>query len=218
MDPKPVADLVHDRGGYLFLDAYQSAGVVPIDVEKQDVDMLATGTTKFMFGGPGIAFLYVDLDVANELEPATFGWFGSDDKFEAEDPDYAEGASRFQLGTPQITNTYQAGAGLSVLQEVGIDTVHDRVIERTSQIIEGARDRGFTVATPDADDQRTGIVTIEVEDHEATFERMGDEGYMTSFIVSQLVDSGIRLSPHFYTTAEEVEAALEALAANAAPA
>lgn len=218
MDPKPVADLVHDRGGYLFLDAYQSMGVVPIDVQEQDVDMLATGTTKFLFGGPGIAFLYVDADVAAELEPAHFGWFGSDDKFEAEDPDYAEGASRFQLGTPQITNTYQAGAGLSILQEVGVDTVHDRVVERTNHIIEGARDRGFGVATPDADDRRTAIVTVKVENHEEAFERMGEDGFMTSFVASQLVDGGLRLSPHFYTTPDEVEAALDALAENATPA
>lgn len=217
MDPKAVADLVHDRGGYLFLDAYQSAGITPIDVVQQDIDMLAAGTTKFLFGGPGVAFLYVDADLIADMEPSTLGWFGSEERFEVEDPDYAADATRFQLGTPPITNMYQASAGLSVVQEIGVETIHERVIEHTDHIITGAEERGFTVATPKDEDLRTAIVNVEVDDYEAACEKLVEDGFRVSYIESRVVDSGIRISPHFYTTSEEIEAVLDSLAEHATP-
>lgn len=217
MEPKAVADLVHDRGGYLFLDAYQSAGIVPIDVDEQDVDMLATGTTKFLVGGPGAAFLYVDSELITDLEPSTLGWFSSDERFEVEDPDYAEDATRFQLGTPPITNMYQVSAGLSVIQEVGVETINQAVGELTDHLITGAEERGFTTATPKDADLRTGIVNVKVEDYEGTCEKIVDDGFRLSYIESRVVDSGIRFSPHFYTTHEEIEAALDALEEHATP-
>ena len=217
MDPKAVADLAHDRGAYLFLDAYQSTGVVPIDVKKQDIDMLATGTTKFLFGGPGVAFLYVDEEIIPELEPASLGWFSSEERFEVEHPEYASDATRFQLGTPPITNTYQASAGMSVVEEVGVETIHERIVEHTGHLIRGAEERGFSVATPKADDLRTAIVNVEVDDYEAACENIVEDGFRVSYIESRVVDSGIRFSPHFYTTSAEIEAALDSLATHATP-
>lgn len=94
MDPKAVADVAHDRDSYLFLDAYRSLGVVPIDVQTRDIDILASGTLEFLFGGRGIAFPYVDEDIVTGLEPADLGWFSTDGKFEWEGPEYAADASR----------------------------------------------------------------------------------------------------------------------------
>jgi selenocysteine lyase/cysteine desulfurase len=215
MDPKAVADEVHDRGGYLFLDAYQSVGIVPIDVEKQDIDMLTAGTLKFLMGGPGLAFLYVDDDVAAELEPANMGWFSVDDifGFETESPQYASGARRFEMGTPPAPNAYQASAGLSVIQEVGVETIRERIVEHTSALIEGATDRGFSVLTPQRDDHRGGVVNVQVADAEAAAERLMDEGFCISTRAG-----GVRFSPHFYTTAADIDAALDALESHATPA
>lgn len=215
MDPKAVADAVHDRGGYLFLDAYQSIGVVPIDVEEQDIDMLTAGTLKFLMGGPGIAFLYVDDDVATELEPANMGWFSVDDVFgfETEHPNYAPGARRFEMGTPPAPNAYQASAGMSVIQEVGVDAIRERVLERTAQLIEGAVDRGFSVRTPLKDAHRGGVVNVQVRSPETAAEQLMDDGICVSTRAG-----GVRFSPHFYTTEADVTTASDALAEYATPA
>ncbi|NHN42897.1 aminotransferase class V-fold PLP-dependent enzyme [Halorubellus sp. JP-L1] len=214
MDPKAVADEVHDRGGYLFLDAYQSIGVVPIDVEEQDIDMLTAGTLKFLMGGPGIAFLYVDDDVAAELEPANMGWFSVDDifGFETEEPEYAPGARRFEMGTPPAPNAYQASAGMSIIQEVGTETIRERVLERTAQLIEGAIDRGFSVRTPLKDAHRGGVVNVQVQSPETAAQRLMDDGICISTRAG-----GVRFSPHFYTTEADVDTALDALAEHATP-
>lgn len=214
MDPGAVAEEVHDRGGYLFLDAYQSAGVVPIDVEAMDVDMLVAGTLKFLLGGPGIAFLYVDREVANELEPANLGWFGVEDifGFETRNPEYADGARRFELGTPPAPNAYTASAGLDLILEVGVDTIHERIVEHTRHLIEGVEREGFTVRTPLKDEHRGGVVNVQVEDAEGAAETLIDRGFNVSTRAG-----GVRFSPHFYNTGAEIDAAVDALSEVATP-
>ncbi len=214
MDVPAVADAVHDRGGYLLLDAYQSAGVVPIDVDAMGVDMLVSGTLKFLLGGPGIAFLYVDREVAADLEPANLGWFGVEDVFgfETHDPSYAPGARRFELGTPPAPNAYTASAGLDLLLEVGVDTVRERVLAHTRDLIEGAEREGFDVRTPRDAEYRGGVVNVQVADPEGAAEILLDRGFNVSTRAG-----GVRLSPHFYNTAEEIEAAVEVLSTVAEP-
>lgn len=214
MDVRAVADEVHDRGGYLFLDAYQSAGVVPIDVDAMGVDMLTAGNLKFLCGGPGIAFLYVDRDLANELEPANMGWFGVDDifGFETREPRFAEGARRFELGTPPAPNAYQAAAGMEFVTEFGVENVRERVVEHTAGLIEGVEERGFTVRTPLEAEHRGGVVNVQVADPEGAAEALMDRGFNVSTRAG-----GVRLSPHFYTIEAEIEQAVEAVAEVAEP-
>lgn len=214
LDVAGVADVVHDHGGYLVLDAYQSAGVVPIDVDEMGVDALVAGTLKFLLGGPGIAFLYVDDAVVDDLEPTSRGWFGADDVFGFDrDPEYAPGARRFELGTPPATCAYQAAAGMDLVLEVGVDRIRDRVVRHTRRLIEGVEERGFSVRTPRDDEQRGGVVNVQVADPEATDAAMIDDGFALSTRAG-----GIRLAPHFYTTDDEIEAALSAIEAHATPA
>jgi len=214
MEVEAVADVVHDRGGYLFLDAYQSVGIVPIDVKAQGIDMLTAGNLKFLLGGPGIAFLYVDRDLANRLEPTNLGWFGVDDifGFETRHPNYAPGTRRFELGTPPAPNAYTASAGMAVIQEFGVENVRARVVDRTAELIEGAEDRGFEVRTPSDPAHRGGVVNVQVRDPAAVADRLIDDGFNVSTRAG-----GVRLSPHFYTLPSETAAAIDALAEYATP-
>jgi selenocysteine lyase/cysteine desulfurase len=206
-NPDAIADLAHDRGAYFFLDAYQSVGVVPIDVEKQNIDMLCGGPFKFMWGGPGLVFLYVDNDIADDLQPANQGWFGSEERFaiERENIEFAEGAMRFELGTPPMTIAYEACAGMSLIQELGVERIQKRVDELTGQLIEGAEERGFDTLTPKNPEHRTAMVTVEVKNVEEAFEKLTDDGFNMTKI------AGLRLAPHFYTKESEVEAVLDAI-------
>lgn len=56
---REIAEIAHRKGSLLFVDAYQSAGHIPIDVKEMEIDILATGTRKYMLGIPGVAFLYI---------------------------------------------------------------------------------------------------------------------------------------------------------------
>jgi selenocysteine lyase/cysteine desulfurase len=126
-DVKQIASIVHGKGAYLFVDAYQSAGSVVIDVKEMDIDFLATGAQKYMLGIPGIAFLYVKKELANRLEPFFTGWFGRVNPFafDIKHLDYAEGARRFEAGTPPMISAYAANAALEMLNAIGVKKVEE---------------------------------------------------------------------------------------------
>ncbi|USZ73678.1 aminotransferase class V-fold PLP-dependent enzyme [Natronosalvus halobius] len=206
VDVSRLANLVHDVGGYFFLDAYQSIGTIPIDVKQQNIDALVSGTLKFLLGGPGIAFLYVAKDLARTLEPTNMGWFGVDDifGFETESPTFAPNTRRFELGTPPATVAYQASAGMELIAEIGVERIRERTREHTNTLIEGALDRGFEVRTPIESSYRGSIVNVQVENAEEAVETMIDRGINVS-----ARGGGIRLSPHYFNTTEDL---LESLA------
>lgn len=202
VDVDALADAVHDRGGYLFLDAYQAVGITPIDVKQQDIDMLTAGCAKFMLGGPGLAFLYVDRSVANELEPTNRGWFGVEDRFDfpIRDLEYAAGTRRFELGTPPIPSCFTAEAGMATLLEYGVENVRERIVGHTEQLIEGVEANGFEIASPHDSSRRGGVVNIQVAHPERTLETLQFRN-----VKATTRNGGIRVGPHFYNTSEEID-------------
>lgn len=167
-----------------------------------------------MLGGPGLAFLYVDRDLANELEPTVRGWFGVEDRFDfpLREPAYAAGTRRFEHGTPPVPSAYTANPGMEILREYGIDNVRDRVVELTDQLIDGVEQHGFAVATPHAAERRGGVVNVQVRHPERTLETLHSKGYKASER-----NGGIRAGVHFYNTAEEIDAFVDALDEVATP-
>lgn len=107
-DLKQIAEIVHQKGSLLFVDAYQSAGHIPINVKDMDIDILAAGTRKYMLGIPGTAFLYIKRELAEQFKPQMTGWFGKDrdSAFELFDSRFAAGAKRFETGTPSFASTF----------------------------------------------------------------------------------------------------------------
>ena len=76
----------------MILDAYQSAGIVPLDVTALDVDFAVGGSVKWLCGGPGNGWLYVRPDLAERLEPAFTGWQAHEAPFAFEEElRYADG-------------------------------------------------------------------------------------------------------------------------------
>src|SRR5256885_3168183 len=160
---RALAEICHRKGAVLIVDAYQSIGAFPFDVGESGVDYLVGGTLKWLMGGPGIAFLYARRDVAERARPSAVGWWGVQDpfSFDVEHLAYGTGARRFEYGTPSVAAIYAARAGLSLLDEVGIDTVRDRHMRLSQRLGDGALDQGGTVRWPRDAAGRTPLVTPE---------------------------------------------------------
>src|SRR5579872_3577194 len=96
-DVKPIIDKAHAVGARVFLDVYQSIGVVPIDVQKLNVDAAVGGALKWLCGGPGAAFLYVRPDLFGTLIPSNVGWFSHARPFDFDigPMQFAEGIWRY---------------------------------------------------------------------------------------------------------------------------
>src|SRR2546423_4331744 len=132
-----VAAVAHQHGALCLIDAYQSVGQIPVDVQDAGIDALVAGGLKWLLGGPGIAFLYVREAVARGLAPRISGWFGQREQFTF-DPralTLHDGAQRFEMGTPSLAAIYAQLGGLEYIEEIGIPTIRQTTAALTEDLI-----------------------------------------------------------------------------------
>ncbi len=196
-------------GAIQFVDAYQSAGSVAIDVKAQQVDLLATGVQKYLLGTPGVAFLYVSPQLAERLQPTVTGWFGRTQPF-AFNPrllDFAQGGQRFNTGTPPMMAANMARAALGMVNEIGVEAIEPWLQHLSQVAIEEAERLGLKVVSPTRVASKGATTAIRVANAADMERRMAEEGY----IVSARNDV-IRVAPHFYNNVDEIVGALSTLA------
>jgi selenocysteine lyase/cysteine desulfurase len=205
-----IASAAHAAGARVFVDAYQALGTQPVRVADLGCDYLVGGSMKYLLGLPGAAFLYRRSGLSEKVAPQLTGWFGRRDPF-AFDPaalDFADGARRFETGTPAVPALYAANAGMDLiagldLAEVRthIETLSGYAIGRLAEAGESVRlrddpgDRGAHIALADPNAARTGAWLAE-----------------RGIAVSPRGDV-LRLSIHYYTSAGDIDAVCEQLKA-----
>jgi kynureninase len=210
LDARVLTEYAHSKGALVLLDVYQSAGVVEIDAADWQVDFLIGGTIKWLCGGPACGYLYVRPSLQHDLKPRLTGWVAHDSPFDfAHAPmRYARSVRRFAQGTPSIPALYSALPGLKLIEEVGIAEIAAESRRRTTSMIEFALAAGWKVNTPLEIAKRGGSVMIGVNDGPAIVERLADR----RVFVDSRPGAGLRISPHFFNTDEEVEEAMNVLA------
>jgi kynureninase len=193
------------HGAYVCLDAYQSAGAVPLDVTALGVEFCVGGSVKWLCGGPGAGWLYVRPDVAERLEPAFAGWQAHAQPF-AFEPEmrYAPGAGRFLTGTPNVAANYAASAGYEIVAEIGVERIRANSMRQTALLVDLIDDAGFELTSPRDPEQRGGSVVFRVP----AFEDVHDELGRRDIICDTRPDAGIRFGPHFFTTDGEIRFAV----------
>lgn len=208
-DIASIAEMAHDHGALVYVDAYQTLGTEPFDAPASGADFVASGNLKFLMGIPGIAFLWVRPGLAPRLEPAITGWFGRVEPFafDARTLDWAEGARRLDLGTPPIFEAYVARAGMAWLRALGLDAIGEWTAELGRRCVQGALDRGLTVLGPEDPERKTPTTAIACGDGHAVEGALRGRG-----IIASARGSAVRLAPHFFNTTDDVELGLDALA------
>src|SRR5262245_37114999 len=159
-DIKRVADAAHAHGALCLIDAYQSVGQIPVDLQVAGVDALVAGGLKWLLGGPGIVFLYVQGDVARRLEPRISGWFGQREQF-AFDPralTFHDDARRFEMGTPSLAAIYAQLGGLEYIEEIGMPAIRQVTAALAEDLIATLRAAGFTPKVATEPERRSAIV------------------------------------------------------------
>jgi len=207
-DVEALAALAHERGAPLLLDAYQSVGSLPVDVHALDCDFLAAGALKYLLGSAGFAFFYCRRDLVERLYPTATGWFADRNIFEMDIRDYspASTARRFEAGTPPVPAIYAAIAGIELMREIGIEETEKHVRGLTERLLEGVDELGAVVVTPRAWERRGALTCIASTGAEQLVAALGEQGIVTSSR-----DGNLRISPHCYNSAEDVDVVLEGL-------
>jgi kynureninase len=132
-DMAHITELAHRRGALVLWDLSHSAGAVPVELDKCNVDLAIGCTYKYLNGGPGApAFLYVNQKIQNELTSPIWGWWGQSNPFEF-DLNYqtAPGVQRFLVGTAPMLSTLAMEAALTPLLEAGMEALRAKSILMT---------------------------------------------------------------------------------------
>lgn len=208
-DLAAIQRMANKHGAMVFVDAYQSAGALDIDVVRDQVDILVAGAQKFMLGCPGIAFLYVRPGLATTLQPTHTGWFGRCNPFafDIRGLDFPDNASRFNTGTPPMVNAFAARAGLQLLNSLNRRAVQDYLLDLAQLGRKEAMRMGLKPLVPDTE-VSTLTTAILVRDAASCEQQLRGQGFITSARHDVL-----RIAPHFYNTRDEVIGAVRALAA-----
>ena len=208
-DVEAVVARAHEFGALVILDAYQSAGTVPLDVVALDVDFAVGGSVKWLCGGPGAGWLYVRPDVGERLEPTFTGWQAHARPFGFEpEHEYAAGAARFLTGTPNVPALYAATAGYDIVAEVGVEAIRAQSMRQTALLVELLERASFDVVGPREPDRRGGTVVVRAPEFEAVQRELDTR----DVLCDARPDAGIRLGPHFYNTDDELRFAVDQIA------
>ncbi len=203
---KAITERAHEVGAKVVLDAYQSAGTVPFNVSELNVDFATGGSVKWLCGGPGAGYLYVRPDLQRQLQPKTTGWMAHEAPFAFEtDLRYADDITRFLHGSPAIPALYAAQSGYRIINEIGVDRIREKSVRQTTQLIGLAEEAGFEVTSPKNPNDRGGTITVGHPDAAAITKEL----IRREFIVDFRPGAGVRISPHFYTSDDELELVIQ---------
>ncbi len=206
VDLAPIVRRAREVGALVALDAYQSVGTVPVDVNELDVDFLLGGAHKWLCGSYESAFIYVRPSLLPSLRPAATGWIAANDPLTFQPQhELAATARRFAGGTPAMLPTLFSKPGLAIVRNIGVDTIRATSLKLTDRIIQRADDVGLPVVTPRAYARRGGIVALRFP---------GDAAIARQLIASSFVCSyrgGLRIAPHFYNTTDEIDRFMDEL-------
>ena len=221
---QPVAEIgaiCHEREILYLVDACQSVGQMPIDVQDIGCDFLTATSRKFLRGPRGVGFLYVsDRALELGLEPLFPDLRGAD-WIEGDLYQPAPGAQRFENFEAPVAMVLGMGRAAQYAQDLGLEVIR----ERAWTLAESMRERLAEldgVRVQDKGAERCAIVTVSTEGHHPLdlLRALRKEGINTSragrdAAVLDFEDKGVdqvlRISPHYYNTDEEIVTFVDAL-------
>ena len=211
-DLRALAEVVHDAGGLLVVDAAQSLGAAPHSPRRDGYDVLATNTYKWLLSYNGTAFADFSKQVLSELDLASVGWLSvagepEPDVIRAGRPHYSlgSGIERLMGGAPSALSNLAAAAALKDLDAYGQDRIRRESLAVTDQFLEAAQELGIGVVTPREPAKHAGIVALRVKDAVDVSKRLRAAG-----IRCGSRGGFLRLSPHFYTPIRDRDAFVRA--------
>lgn len=207
-DLKTLIEAAHRQNTLILLDVYHAAGAIPVDVTELDSDFAIGGSYKYLRGGPGASWLYLNpRHLDGELKTLDTGWFAQPQSFAFErprQPQFAPGGDAFLESTPAILPFYQARAGLKFTLGLGVQrlneyTIHQqRILERLLMqhaipFLGSIGERGAFIAIPHPQAEK---ITL----------RLKHAG-----IICDARENLIRICPDILNTEEELTIAIDKL-------
>ena len=202
-----LAEAAHNHGALLVVDATQSAGAIPIDVQACPVDALISGAYKWLCGPFGAAFMYLAPHLQTKLEPGLVGFRSHKNMWDldASRIDYPQTAQKFEFSTMAFGCAVGLTRAINFLNDVGVENIFQHNRQLADRLIEGLQTRGAVITSPLEDKSRSSIVRAHFENIRSNKIIQSLKG--AGVFVSRRGDS-IRFSPHLYNSMSDIDKAL----------
>jgi len=209
IDAREICRAAREAGAWTIVDDFHGAGIIPVDVHQMGCDFYTAGVLKWLCGGPGRTFLYARRDLLPEVESLVTGWFATREpfSFDLKNLDYHPSARRLEHGTPPAPVFFIAQGGLDVISEVGPQSIRSRQQELVDYVIARADEAGLPVRTPRDRNARGGMVNLGV----GTEAEKVCHALLERDVCTDYRGDGIRVSPHFFNSEEDVDRLFAAL-------
>jgi selenocysteine lyase/cysteine desulfurase len=210
LDLAELAALAHDNGAILIVDATQSAGQVPIDVTDSGVDVLISGSYKWLCSTFGAAVCYLSPRVLETFRPPFVGWRSTEHPYslDARWLPLAATARRMEYSTMSYAAAIALGRAIRYIRGLSLGEVAEHNARLAAQLADGLTQRGARLLTPRDPHRRAGTVTARFPGRDG--EAIAAELTRRAVIVSPRVGS-TRFSMHFYNSSDDVDRALGVL-------
>ena len=212
-DAKKIIKAAKQNGSLVILDLAHSAGAIDTNLTELEVDLAVGCTYKYLNGGPGSpAFIYVNPNLINSLDPCLSGWLGHENPFDFSlkyDP--ASGIDRMRVGTPPVIAMAALEASLDIWETVNINDVRETSIQLTDQFIKGVEQKCpmLQLITPRLPENRGSQVSFSFEHGYAAMQACIERGVIGDFRAPDVMRFGF--TPLFIDS-QDVERAIETLA------
>jgi kynureninase len=213
-DIRGVTDSAREAGALVLWDLSHAAGSIPLDLDRNGVDLAVGCTYKFLNGGPGApAFLFVGRELQERLRPPIQGWMAQTDQFDM-GPTFRPrpGIDGWQVGTPGILGLTAAQAGIELVAEAGIDRIRAKGIALAGYAVDlldaWLAPLGCSLGSPRDPARRGAHVAIRHPDAKELSSALAERGVLTDFRAPDSIRIG--LSP-LTTSFADVRAGLAAL-------
>ncbi len=208
LDLERIGTFCKQRGILFCIDAIQSLGAVQFDAQAYQADFVMADGHKWMFGPEGLGVFYTTPAARERLKLTQYGWHMMKDTHNYENKPWEihPTARRFECGSPNMLGIQALSASLSLLLETGMESIESLVIERSDYLKETIEaNKNLMLLSERNAHLKSGIVIFKhrTMTNETLYQQLQRNG-----VVCAMRGGGIRFSPHFYNTFEEISRAV----------
>lgn len=203
IDLAALAELCHQNGTLVSIDAIQGLGAMPIDFKGSGIDFLAAGCHKWAMSPMGIGIMVMTDALLDEIGAPFVGWLSVEDgwDFFNYEQDLLDDARRHELGTQNWIGLVGLNEAFAIFHELGSETITEKLLALSSYLCERLCEEGFTPAFVAGKENCSGIVSIKGLPHPSEIQKQ----LLQAKIEVSTREGLLRISPHFYNTIEELE-------------
>jgi selenocysteine lyase/cysteine desulfurase len=208
-DLETISQKAHDNGALLIVDATQSAGQIPIDVQKIKADAIVASGYKWLCGPFGSAFMYLAPHHQKSLDPGIVGWRSHKDIWDmgVTRLEFPSSAKRFEASTLGYGLIIGLAKAINFLTDIGIENIYSHNLALVDILIKELQARGANILLSAIESQRSSILSVE-------FPNMKSKHVVKCLDEEKIIVSlreNIRISPHLYNDEKDILQLLEVI-------